>query len=399
MNHTQWILNARLADCTEGWSGEEQLVHIGIKDGNIHALTEASTSPKGEILFDAEHRLVTPGLIDPHTHLIYAGDRANEFALRLAGVSYETIARRGGGIQATVTKTRQATEQQLYQTAKQRLSAWRAHGFTTVEIKSGYGLTETDELKMLRVARQLNSDDLTVYATLLAAHTVPPEFSGQGDAYIQWICDTLLPKAKAEQLADAVDIFCEKIAFNQAQTQKLLAEAKRLGFQLKIHAEQLSHSGGARTAAELGAISADHLEYINDDDIRAMASHGTTAVLLPAAFYCLKETRKPPVAELIQNKVPIALGSDANPGSAPMTQPLLILNMACTLFGLTPSQSLLGVTRYAARALGLSDRGQVAVGYRADLAIWDCQSHHELSYYIGGRSAVARVVNGRLFMN
>jgi imidazolonepropionase len=335
---------------------------------------------------------MTPGLIDCHTHLVYGGNRAEEFELRLTGVDYEEIARRGGGILSTVRATREASEEVLYQDAARRLQHFLDEGVTGIEIKSGYGLDRDSELKMLRVARLLGDQfPVSVSTTFLGAHTLPPEYA-DGDAYIDYLGEQLLPEVVGERLADAVDIFCEGIGFDLAQTEKMFLAAQAQDLPIKIHAEQLSNLGGAALAARLGARSADHLEYLDAAGVAAMKEAGTVAVLLPGAFYFLRETKLPPIEQLREAGVPIAIASDCNPGSSPAESLLLMLNMACTLFHLTPEEALTGVTRNAARALGWeADRGSLEIGKRADLVLWDIQHPAELAYHIG-RNPCHRVV-------
>ncbi len=339
--------------------------------------------------------LVTPGLVDCHTHLVYGGQRADEFEQRLNGASYESIARAGGGIRSTVAATRAASDAALFDLAAVRLDALRAEGVTSIEIKSGYGLTAGDEARCLRVARRLGRERaVSVCTTMLAAHAVPPEFDGRADDYIAAVCDWL-PALHAEGLVDAVDAFCDRIAFSPAQTRRVFDAATRLGLPVKLHAEQLSDQGGAALAAGYGALSCDHLEYVSEDGIRAMAAAGTVAVLLPGAFYFLHETRLPPVQALREAGVPIAIATDHNPGSSPTLSLLLMLNMACTLFGLTPEEAVRGVTRNGARALGVhASRGELAVGKRADFAVWDLGHPNELAYWFGRNPCIRVVVAG-----
>jgi imidazolonepropionase len=348
-------------------------------------------------IVDLEGRWITPGLVDCHTHLVYGGDRAAEFEMRLEGASYEDIAKAGGGILSTLKATRTADEASLRRSALKRLDALLSEGATTVEIKSGYGLDRENETKMLRVARSLEAERaVSVVTTFLGAHALPPEAEGDKDAYIDNVCKEQLPAIAAEGLADAVDAFCEKIAFDRDQTRRVFETAKALGLPIKIHAEQLSNLGGAKLAAEMGALSADHLEYLDEDGVAAMAQSGTVAVLLPGAFYFLRETKFPPVGALRAAGVPLAIATDANPGSSPLTSLLTAMNMACTLFGLTPLEALAGVTVNAARALGLGeDRGSLAPGKRCDLAIWEIEQPAELAYRIGFNPLYARVWRGQ----
>ncbi len=343
---------------------------------------------------DAEGALITPGLIDCHTHLVYGGDRAAEFEQRLHGASYEEIARAGGGIASTVRATRQADAAALKAQSLPRLKALRAEGVTTVEIKSGYGLALEHERKALQVARQLaHSQPLEVRTTFLGAHAVPPEFAGRTDDYLAEVL-RMLALLHAEGLVDAVDAFCERIAFSTAQVRQVFEAAKALGLPVKLHAEQLSDSGGAQLAAEFGALSCDHLEWLGEPGAAAMAQAGTVAVLLPGAFYFLRETRLPPVALLREHKIPLAVSTDCNPGSSPCTSLLLMLNMACTLFRLTPQEALAGVTRNAARALGLADRGTLAPGQRADFVLWDLAHPAQLSYAMGANPRLQTIFKG-----
>lgn len=346
---------------------------------------------------DLGGRLVTPGLIDCHTHLVHAGDRAQEFDLRLNGASYEEISRAGGGIMSTVRATRAADEAALLASALARMDQMIAQGVTMVEVKSGYGLTVADELKMLRVARALaKARPVRVHTTFLAAHAVPPEFAGQAEAYIDEVCLPALKAAAAEGLVDSVDGFCEGIAFSPAQIARVFDAARALGLPVRLHAEQLSNLGGAALAASYGALSADHLEYLDEAGAAAMAAAGTVAVILPGAFYTLRETQLPPIALLRTHRVPMAVATDCNPGTAPMTSLPLAMNMACTLFRMTPEEVLHGATRHAATALGLRDCGVIAPGMRADLAIWEARHPAELSYRIGATPLHARMFGGRL---
>ena len=346
---------------------------------------------------DLGGRLVTPGLIDCHSHIVFAGHRAGEFEMRLQGASYEEVARAGGGILSTVTATRAADQAALTAAALRRLDRMRRTGTTTVEVKSGYGLTLADEMKLLRAARALaDLSPVTIRTTHLAAHAIPPEFKGRADDYIDQVAIPSLHAAHAEGLVDAVDAFCEGIAFSPAQVERLFHAAKGLGLPVKLHAEQLSDLDGAALAARFGALSADHLEYLSPAGVAAMAAAGTVAVILPGAFYTLRETQAPPIAALRAAGVPMAVATDCNPGSSPMTSLPLAMNMACTLFRMTPLEALCGVTVHAARALGLSDRGQLAPGLRADLAVWEADHPAELSYAIGADTLHQTIIGGRL---
>jgi imidazolonepropionase len=340
-------------------------------------------------------RWMTPGLIDCHTHLVFGGDRAGEFELRLGGASYEEVARAGGGIVSTVKATRAASEDALLASASRRLQRFLREGVTTIEVKSGYGLDTADELKMLRVARRLGETaPVSVATSFLGAHAVPPEFAGRQGAYVDLVCEEMLPEVAKSGLADAVDAFCETIGFTPAETERIFAISRKLGLPVKLHADQLSDLGGAGLAARFQALSADHIEYASEASIRAMAESGTIAVLLPGANYFLRERQMPPVAALRQHGVPIALASNCNPGSAPVLSLLLMLSMGATLFRLTPEEALAGVTRNAARALGLADRGVLAPGLRADLALWDIEQPAELAYWIGDNPCVTVVRGG-----
>jgi imidazolonepropionase len=350
---------------------------------------------QGATAHDAQGALITPGLIDCHTHLVYGGDRAAEFEARLNGASYEEIARAGGGIVSTVKATRAADEATLLAQSRRRLRPLLAEGVTTVEIKSGYGLSEEAEAKCLRVARRLGEvERVAVRTTFLGAHALPPEFRGRADDYIAEVC-RMLPVLHAQGLVDAVDAFCETIGFTPAQTRRVFEAAQALGLPVKLHAEQLSDSGGAALAASFGALSSDHLEWLGEAGAQAMARAGSVAVLLPGAFYFLRDTRVPPIALLRQHGVAMAVSTDCNPGTSPCTSLLLMLNMACTLFRLTPEEALAGVTRNAARALGLADRGVLAAGLRADFVLWDAHSPAELAYAMGLNPHRATYVEGQ----
>jgi imidazolonepropionase len=345
---------------------------------------------------DAGGALITPGLIDCHTHLVYGGDRAAEFEQSLQGVTYEEIARQGGGIASTVRSTRQASAQELQSSAVRRLRHLLAEGVTTIEIKSGYGLALEHERKCLQVARALGAEHaVAVRTTFLGAHALPPEFAGQSDAYMEEVL-RMLPALHAEGLVDAVDAFCERIAFSPAQTARLFEASRAFGLPVKLHAEQLSDSGGAQLAASFGALSCDHLEWLSEEGVSAMAQAGTVAVLLPGAFYFLRETKLPPMELLRRHGVPMAVSTDCNPGTSPCTSLLLMLNMACTLFRLTPEEALAGVTRHAAQALGLTDRGVLASGMRADFVLWDVMHPAQLAYSLGANPHIQTVFEGQV---
>jgi imidazolonepropionase len=329
--------------------------------------------------------LVTPGLVDCHTHLVLGADRAHEFELRLNGASYEEIARAGGGIASSGDATRAASEEQLFAQSLPRARALLADGVTTLEIKSGYGLELESERRMLRVARRLGRElGITVRTSFLGLHALPPEYKDRRDDYVALACDAMLPALAAEGLVDAVDAFCEGIGFSREETRRMFERAKQLGLPVKLHAEQLSDLDGAALVAEFGGLSADHLEHLSEAGVRAMASAGTVAVLLPGAFYALRETQLPPVAALREQGVPIAIATDCNPGTSPLLSLRLAAGMACTLFRLTPEEALRGVTVNAARALGLRDRGTLVAGQRADLVVWSVRRPAELCYWIGG---------------
>ena len=358
----------------------DRIVWIG-NDGDIPRELSASVLRT----HDLARRWITPGLVDCHTHLVYGGCRADEFRMRLSGTSYEQIARAGGGINSTVHATRLAGEGSLFNQAARRLKALLAEGVTAVEVKSGYGLNLDDERKMLKVARRLGESlPVTVYTTFLGAHAVPPEFAGRADDYISSVCNEILPALQAEGLVDAVDVFCEHIAFSISQAERVFKRASELGLPVKIHAEQLTNMGGTRLAARYHALSADHLEHLDEAGMLAMQSAGVVAVLLPCASYFLREKKLPPVDLLRRHNVPMALATDSNPGTSPTTSILLAMNMACTLFRMTPAEALKGVTQHAARALGKStSHGLLAAGRYADFCVWDIDSLSELAYWIG----------------
>ncbi|MBU2942923.1 imidazolonepropionase [Shimia thalassica] len=340
-------------------------------------------------------RLVTPGLIDCHTHIVHGGDRAVEFEMRLNGASYEEVARAGGGIVSTVKATRGATETELLEDALRRVDVMIAEGVTSIEVKSGYGLDEETELRMLRVARSIMANRrIRVKTTFLGAHATPAEYNGRDDAYIDDVCIPALRAAHAEGLVDAVDGFCEGIAFQTDQIARVFDVAQELGLPVKLHAEQLSNLGGAKLAAAYGALSADHIEYLDEEGVKAMAKAGTVAVILPGAFYTLRETQSPPIDLLRKHGVPMALATDINPGSSPLNSLLLTLNMGCTLFRMTPEEALRGATCNAARALGLTDTGTLAAGLRAEMAVWDVKHPAELAYRIGFNPLHSRIFGG-----
>ena len=386
--------NARIA--TMSAAGVIETGAIGARAGRIAYVGADDPALDAAEIIDCAGRWITPGLIDCHTHLVHGGNRAHEFELRLAGASYEEIARAGGGIVSTMKATRAAEEDALLASARIRLDRLIAEGLTTIEIKSGYGLSTESELKMLRVARRLGQErGVRVVTTLLGAHALPPEFAGDADGYIDLICSEMIPAAAAEGLADAVDGFCEGIGFSPAQIARVFAAARANGLAVKLHAEQLSNLGGAALAARHDALSADHLEYLDADGIAAMARSGTVATLLPGAYYFTREHQLPPVAALRAAGVPIAIATDCNPGTSPLTSILLAMNMGATLFRLTVDECLAGVTREAARALGLSSEiGTLEPGKSCDLAIWDVERPAELVYRMGANPLHARVWKG-----
>ncbi|GAC1545750.1 MAG: imidazolonepropionase [Candidatus Velthaea sp.] len=365
----------------------ERIVYAGVLED----------APVADETIDLGGRCVTPGLIDPHTHLIYGGNRAQEWELGLAGVAYEEIARRGGGIASTVKKTRAASTDELLAGARTRLRRLLAEGVTTVEIKSGYGLDTETEMRMLRIARLLGETlPVTVRTTFLGAHTVPPEFRKNADGYIDLICEDMLPRIAAERLADAVDAFCESVAFTPAQVARVFERSRTLGLRVKLHADQLREGGGAALAARFAALSADHLEHTSDAGIAALSAAGTIAIVLPGAFYFLREKHAPPIERLRAAGVPLAIATDCNPGTSPLVSLLLAMNMACTLFGLTPEEALRGATHNAARALGIAaERGTLQAGKYADIAVWDIAHPAELAYAIGANPCAIVFQNGR----
>ncbi len=374
---------------------------LAIKNGEIVWLGEQSNLPS----FDAfatptlsiKGQWLTPGLIDCHTHLIFAGSRAEEFEQRLQGVSYEQIAAQGGGIASTVKATRAADHEQLFVDAKDRLNTLLAEGVTTAEIKSGYGLDVENEIKILEVARLLNEHHpIDIKTTFLGAHALPPEYKGRADEYIDLVCTQMLEQVVANNLADAVDVFCENVGFSLAQTKQVFDAATKHNLPVKCHAEQLSNQQGAQLVAEYKGLSADHIEYLDENGVKAMAEAGTVAVLLPGAFYFLRETQLPPIDLLQKYNVPIAIASDFNPGTSPLCSVQLMMNMACTIFRLTPEQALAGVTRNAAQALGLKDRGVLKVGARADIAHWQISHPAQLSYQFGVNKLLNLWILGRI---
>ena len=398
---TLWI-NGTLSIITEQGVAETlQTGAIACKDGLISLIspmdklgdTHSNLATK---VINLKGKCLTPGLIDCHSHLIFGGNRAEEFNLRLQGQSYEQIAKQGGGIMSTVNHTRAATEQQLEHDARSRLALLVSDGVTSIEIKSGYGLTFKDEEKMLRVARGLaDTSPVTVTTTFLGAHALPPEYTNNRSGYLDLVCKEMLPKLHAQGLIDSVDAFCESIAFSVDEVEQVFQAATDLGLPVKLHAEQLSNSGGAELAAKYHALSADHLEYLDETGVQAMAASGSVAVLLPGAFYMLRETRKPPVQLLRDYQVPIALATDINPGSSPVLSARLMMVLGCQEFGLTPEEALRGMTINAAKALGKSDSvGSLQIGKAADLAIWDVQQPFELAYWLGGNKAESVIKAG-----
>ncbi|WJT08189.1 imidazolonepropionase [Vibrio harveyi] len=404
------IENARLVTMQAGEHGylPSPPARVGIRSGKIVAI---STTEKGkdsaqtesilnpdhyEQTLDLQNRLLLPGLIDCHTHLVYAGNRANEFEMRLNDVPYETIAKQGGGILSTVYATRTATKEQLIELALPRLDGLIASGVTSIEVKSGYGLTLDDEIKMLRAAKALEHErKVKITTTLLAAHALPPEYKDCADDYIQHICDDIIPLVAQENLATSVDVFCESIGFNLEQTERVFQSATQHGLRVKGHTEQLSMLGGTALTAQYNGLSADHIEYLDEKGVIALASSPTVATLLPGAYYFLRETQLPPIDLLREHKVPMAIATDINPGTSPFADLTLMMNMACTLFRLTPQEALRGVTQNAAKALGYGEsRGVIDIGCDADFSIWDIEHPADLSYQVGAKRLVGRIVNG-----
>jgi len=395
------ITDARIATMQEGESayGALEDAALAIRDGRIAWLGPMAELPQthGVPTRSLEGRWLTPALIDCHTHLVFAGNRAGEFALRKGGASYEEIARAGGGIMSTVRATRSASDSELAEQARSRLELLRRDGCATVEIKSGYGLDPDNEIRLLEVARRLGTETgITVVTTFLGAHACPPDYRDDKDGYIELVCENMLPAVAKAKLADAVDAYCESIAFSTEQVARVFAAARAHGLPVKLHADQLSDCGGARLAAEYGALSADHLEYASSEGIAALAEAGSVAVMLPGAFLTLGETRKPPIDALRDAGVPLAVATDCNPGTSPLCSLQSAMTLATDLFDMTPEECLAGVTRNAARALGLDDRGVLEAGRRADLAVWDIGHPQELSYWIGTNGLAALYVAGEL---
>jgi imidazolonepropionase len=390
------LLDTRLATLRDDVAapyGAIESAALGWKDGRIvfagpQAALPGAPADLARVVDSARHDWITPGLVDCHTHLVFGGDRAGEFEQRLQGASYEEIARRGGGIVSSVRATRAADEDALLAASLPRGRALRADGVTTIEIKSGYGLDTASEAGMLRVARRLGRElDLSVRTTFLGAHALPPEYAGRADDYIDLVCSEMLPAIAAEGLADAVDAYCEGIGFSPAQTRRVFETARSLGLPVKLHADQLSDLGGAALVADFDGLSADHVEYTSEAGARALGARGAVAVLLPGAFLCLRETKSPPLEAFRRHGVAMAVATDCNPGTSPLLSLRLAMNLACTLFRLTPEEALRGATVHAASALGLKDRGQLAVGTRADFVRWRIGHPAELSYWLGGELA------------
>ncbi len=387
------LSNLSIATMVDGYGLIEKGA-VAIEKGVIKSV--GPDTSEGDAV-DCGGRLVTPGLIDCHTHLVYGGNRASEFEQRLNGATYADIAKAGGGIMSTVRATRAASEAVLLESALRRLESLLAEGVTTIEIKSGYGLDVETEMKMLRVARKLGTlRPVDVKTTFLGAHTFPQEYKENHEGYVSIVCDQALPRIVSENLADAVDAFCESIAFSVEETKSVFKAARAFNLPVKLHAEQLSNLGGTKLAARFNALSVDHIEYLDEEGVESISKSGTVAVLLPGAFYYLREKQAPPVAALRQHKIPIAIATDLNPGSSPVHSLLATINMACVLFGLTPEEALLGVTANAARALGLKDRGTIAPGQKADLVLWDVTRPGDLAYPLGFNPLAAVIRNGEL---
>ncbi|MBB1476950.1 imidazolonepropionase [Shewanella sp. SG41-3] len=405
MSWDQVWIDVNVATMDTNIQGAYGVIHqaaIAVKDGKIAWVGPRSELPEFDVLATPVYRgkggWITPGLIDAHTHLVFAGNRAHEFEQRLQGATYAEIARAGGGIISTVNACRDADEAELFELGRQRLNALAREGVTTVEIKSGYGLNTETELKLLRVARELGEHHhIDVCTTFLGAHAIPPEYKDNADAYIDLVINDMLPAVIAENLADAVDVFCENIAFSLEQTERVLTAAKQAGLQIKLHAEQLTNMGGSALAAKLGAKSVDHIEFLDEAGVKAISESGTCATLLPGAFYFLRETQLPPIELLRQYKVPMVIASDFNPGSSPICSTLLMLNMACTLFRLTPEEALQGVTINAAKSLGIDNHlGSIAVGKQADFCLWDITTPAQLAYAYGVNPCKTVVKKGQI---
>jgi imidazolonepropionase len=402
-NWQSLYINVNLATMTDGGQsyGEITEAALAVNDGKIVWLGKMIDLPDYDDrhveVIDGQGQWLTPGLIDCHTHLVYGGNRANEFEMRLQGKSYQEIAAAGGGIAATVKATRTASESELFDKALPRLIALHNQGVTTIEVKSGYGLDTFNEIKMLKVAEQLaNALPVTIKRTFLGAHALPVEYKGRADDYLELVCDEMIPRVAQENLADAVDVFCEGIGFDLKQTERVFSAARQHGLPVKVHAEQLSNLGATELAAKYNALSSDHIEFLDEAGIIAMKESNMTAVLLPGAFYFLRETELPPIALLRKHQVPMAVATDANPGTSPLHNIQLMLNMACTLFKLTPAEELAGVTCYGAQALGLSkSKGQLAIGFDADIALWDISQPAELCYQFGVNPLKALLKSGR----
>jgi len=394
INSSAWqtlFINVNLATMTDGASsyGAIENAALAISEGKIAWLGQISDLPKYDeksvSVIDGQGKWLTPGLVDCHTHLVYGGNRANEFEMRLQGKSYQEIANAGGGIVSTVSATRKASEAELLASALPRLTALHQQGVTSIEIKSGYGLDTINEIKMLKVAGQLAELlPVTIKRTFLGAHALPVEYKDKPEEYVDLVCNEMIPQVAKDKLADAVDVFCEGIGFSVEQTERVFASAKKQGLPIKVHAEQLSNLGGTALAAKYNALSSDHIEFLDEAGIEAMKDADMTAVLLPGAFYFLRETQLPPMDLLRKHAVPMAIATDANPGSSPINNIQLMLNMACTLFRLTPAEALAGVTCHGAKALGLANKkGQLALGFDADIALWDIEQPAELCYQFG----------------
>jgi len=405
MSWDQVWIDVNVATMDTNIQGAYGIIHqaaIAVKDGKIAWVGPRSELPEFDVLATPVYRgkggWITPGLIDAHTHLVFAGNRALEFEQRLQGATYAEIARAGGGIISTVNACRDADEAELFELGRQRLNALAREGVTTVEIKSGYGLNTETELKLLRVARELGEHHhIDVCTTFLGAHAIPPEYKDNADAYIDLVINDMLPAVIAENLADAVDVFCENIAFSIEQTERVLTAAKQAGLQIKLHAEQLTNMGGSALAAKLGAKSVDHIEFLDEAGVKAISESGTCATLLPGAFYFLRETQLPPIELLRQYKVPMVIASDFNPGSSPICSTLLMLNMACTLFRLTPEEALQGVTINAAKALGIDNNvGSINIGKQADFCLWDITTPAQLAYAYGVNPCKTVVKKGQV---